>query len=88
MRLSVHSSVVSRVGGAVAVIVLTAIALLPLAALGQPMPEDWTEIGEPSNVPVNPSIPRSLLTWRGLSKNVSAMWRALRGSPGRRTASA
>ena len=30
---------------------------ITIAALGQPMPEDWTEIGEPSNVPVNPSMP-------------------------------
>ena len=44
-----------------------------MAALGQPMPEDCTEIGLPSNVPVKPSMPRSPLTWRGLSKNVSAM---------------
>ena len=59
-----------------------------IAALGQPMPEDCTEMGVPSNVPVNPSMPRSPLTWRGLSKNVSAIWRARSGSPGRRTASA
>ena len=38
------------------------------------MPVDCTEIGLPSNVPVKPSIPRSPLTWRALSKNVSAMY--------------
>jgi hypothetical protein len=59
-----------------------------IAALGQPMPVDWTEIGCPSKVPVKPSIPRSWLTWRGLSKNVSAMYWARRGSPGKRTAGA
>ena len=46
---------------------------ITIAALGQPMPEDCTEIGLPSNVPVKPSMPRSPLTWRGLSKKVSAM---------------
>ncbi len=59
-----------------------------IAALGQPIPVDCTEIGLPSNVPVKPSIPRSWLTWRESSKNVSEMYLARRGSPGRRTAGA
>ena len=32
---------------------------------GQPIPVDCTLIGAPSNVPVNPSRPRSSLTTRG-----------------------
>ena len=59
-----------------------------IAALGHPMPVDCTEIGWPSKVPVKPSIPRSELTWRGWSKNVSAMYWAREGSPGKRTAGA
>ena len=45
-----------------------------MPADGQPMPVDCTLIGAPSNVPVNPSMPRSSLTSRAPgSKNVSAM---------------
>jgi hypothetical protein len=50
------------------------------------MPVVWTLIGLPSNVPVKPSMPRSSLTSRSPeSKNVSAMYRARRGSPGHST---
>ena len=35
-----------------------------MPADGQPMPVDCTEIGRPSNVPVNPSMPRSSLISR------------------------
>ena len=45
-----------------------------IPADGQPMPVDCTLIGDPSNVPVNPSMPRSSFTSRKPgSKNVSAM---------------
>ena len=52
------------------------------------MPLACTDTGRPLNVPVKPSIPRSPLTWRGSEKNVSAMYFARSGSPGRRQASA
>ena len=59
-----------------------------MAAVGQPMPVDCTEIGLPSKVPVKPSMPRSPFTCLAPSKNVSAMYLARSGSPGTRTASA
>ena len=43
------------------------------------MPLACTEIGSPSNVPVNPSMPRSSFTSRGESKKVLAMCSAASG---------
>ena len=61
---------------------------ITIAADGQPMPLAWTDTGLPWNVPVKPSMPRSSFTCRASSKNVSAMYFARKGSPGRRQASA
>ncbi len=61
---------------------------ITMAALGQPIPLACTDTGEPSNVPVYPSIPRSALRWTTSSRKVSAMYFARSGSPGRRQASA
>ncbi len=61
---------------------------ITIAADGHPIPLDWTETGLPWKVPVYPSIPRSLFRWTTSSMNVSAMYLARSGSPGRRQASA
>ena len=59
-----------------------------IVAEGQPIPVPWTEIGLPSQRPVNPSNPRSAFTWTTSVRKVSAMYFARSGSPGRRQASA
>ena len=61
---------------------------ITIAADGHPIPLDCTETGLPLNVPVKPSIPRSPFRWTTSSRNVSAMYFARSGSPGRRQASA
>ena len=57
-----------------------------IPADGQPMPVVCTLIGRPSNVPVNPSMPRSSLTQpdAGIEERLGDV-RARRGSPGHST---
>ncbi len=56
--------------------------------LGTPIPVPITETGLPLYVPVYPNMPRTLLKQTGLSKKVSAIHLARKGSPGNNMVSA